>query len=158
MADQYARQYQMPLNFTFGLYEKFISICPDNIWGEKFGGFPVCQQIYHSLWATGMMLASINGHQVVEPIPQFGPLNADNKAMPSKADCSSLLAGLKQALKMLMEELADESLLQKNEGLSKKMGRDVTNGEVLEFAALHCSYHLGSCDAALRNHNLEGSW
>lgn len=157
MANQYVKQYQNVMEFTLALYDKYVEICPEEIWNEKFGGWPICQQCYHALWASGMMMASINGRQVVEPESPF-PLNASNKTMPSKQDVKGMIAGIKSAYSQLLGELENEALLQPDEPLASKLGRPVTNGEALELIVAHLQYHLGSCDAALREKNLEGSW
>lgn len=157
MADQYVKQYQQAMEFSLTLYGKFLEICPDEIWTKKFGGWPICQQCYHALWAAGMMMSSINGHQIVEPEPRFS-LDSSNKAMPAKKDAKGLLEGIKAAFSQLLGELENEALLQADKPLSKRLGRPVTNGEALELIVCHMQYHLGGCDAALRENNLEGSW
>lgn len=157
MANQYVKQYQNAMEFALTLYDKFVEICPDEIWSEKFGGWPICQQCYHALWAAGMMMSSINGRQIVDPESRF-PLDSANKTMPAKQDVKGLIAGIKGAFSQLLEELENEALLQKDEPLSKRFGRPVTNGEALELLVCHMQYHLGACDAALRDKNLEGSW
>ena len=47
-------------------------------------------------------------------------------------------------------------LAKKDEALSAGMGAEATNAMAVSMLAGHIFYHLGSCDAALRDNGLEG--
>lgn len=150
MANDFVKQYEAPIDFTFGLFEKFLVLCPEHIWQEKFGGWPVSLQYYHALAATGMMIASIGGIRAENPNPKASDLGDSLDNLPTTDEARTFLASLKRALDATIEKLTDQDLLKKDEPLSEKFGRDVTVAETLELIACHMQYHLGACDGALR--------
>lgn len=139
-------------------FDKFWVICPENIWRKKAGGWPVGQQFYHSLWATSMFIFSMGGEKIDNPDPQAGQLGEDRDYCPSKEDAKKFFNGISLAINQLLDKLDDEDLLKNNPGLSKMLGQDVNNAECFNMMVSHMLYHLGSCDAALRNEGLEGAW
>lgn len=158
MNKKFTQNYKDALFLSFGHYEKFLAICSDVLWKTKAGGWTLAQQYYHGLVAANMLLASISGKAVENPNPEAGLIMEKPDVVPEKAQAALFLANIKLAATALFENLTDEQLLLKNEGISSKFGRDITNALVLELIAVHMSYHLGSCDAELRNNNLDGSW
>lgn len=158
MADSFVKCYQEGLFLAFGNYEKFLAICPDTAWQQKGGGWTLAQQYYHGLMATNMLMASISGKPVANPNPEAGQLEDKPEVLPDKAEAAQFLANIKAGAAEMFAELNDNDLLRKNEIMSQKFGRDVSNALVLERMASHMLYHLGSCDAELRDRNLPGSW
>lgn len=158
MNDQFAKVYQKGVNFAIERYEKFLAICSDDAWKEKAGGWTLAQQYYHGLVATNALLSSVSGELIENPDPEAGMLEDKPNVMPDKSAAALFLANIKLGLAALFEKIDDATLLQKNEKISKKFGSEVSNAFVLELIPCHLLYHLGSCDAALRNRNLPGSW
>lgn len=158
MANSFCQCYQNGLIFAFGHYEKFLEICNDEAWSEKAGGWTLAQQYYHGLMATNMLMASISGNPAQNPNPEAGKLLEKPDVLPGKAQAAEFLANIKLAAAAMFEKLDDAALLLKNEEISKKFGSEVKNATVLELMASHLLYHLGSCDAELRDRNMPGSW
>lgn len=158
MSTGFTQNYKNALFFSLEHYEKFLEICSDVLWKTKAGGWTLAQQYYHGLVATNMLMESISGKAVENPNPEAGLIMEKPDIVPEKAQAALFLANIKLAATAMFENLTDEKLLLKNESVSKKFGRDVTNALVLELIPVHLSYHLGSCDAELRNNNLQGSW
>lgn len=159
MANPFTQDYKSVLDFNFMLYDKFLKICPENIWHMTFGGWPVSRQFYHSLEALSMLTASIvKDTQIANPAPHMGDLGRQFEEQPSKEQAQEFLNSLKQALDALVGSLNDETLLIKNELLSQRTGRPMTVATTLEMMACHMQYHLGACDAALRQNGLEGTY
>lgn len=159
MADKdFCNCFENGLQFAFGHYEKFLAICPDDAWKEKAGGWPLAQQYYHGLMATAMLIASISGKPVDNPAPEAGKLDEQLNNLPTKDQTSLFLANIRQAALLMFATMTDELLLRKNEFVSQRFGRELSNADVLELIPCHLLYHLGSCDAALRDRNLPGAW
>lgn len=158
MAKEFVKPYLGQMEFTFELYEKFLVLCPENIWQEKFGGWPVCLQYYHALAATGMLIGSISGHKANNPVPEAGNLGESLQHLPTNAQAKIYLLNLKKAFADTAAGLNDEDLLKKNEPVSVKFDRDVSIAETLELMACHMQYHLGACDGALRNTGLAAAF
>lgn len=158
MSNQYVQPYVASVNFTFGLYEKFLVLCPENIWEEKFGGWPVALQYYHALSATGMLISSINGKKAENPAPESGGLGDSLDHIPASALAKTYLVNLKKAFQDTIATLTDADLLKINGPVTQKFGRDVTVAETLELMACHMQYHLGACDGALRNSDLTAAF
>ncbi len=142
---------------VFGLAMQYIDVCPDAIWGKKFGSWPVWQQLYHSLSSVDFFLRP-------EGVPQakalYEPAVGDFKETPAppadKAAFRTFAAGVKKVVDEYCTSLTDAKLGEINAGLSKRFGRDFTHAATLSLISGHIFYHLGSCDAALRENGLKG--
>ena len=143
--------------FAYALLCKFVEECPDTIWGETFGGWPVWQQLYHSLHAIGLFSlktddAPLEG--LFEPeVARLGPAPA---TPPSKSEMMTFAGAAKAKADAYFKSLSDGVLATKNAVLAARMGRDLTHAGTVVLLSAHTLYHLGSCDAALRQHGLKG--
>lgn len=158
MSDQFVNIFSAGNGRALALYEKFLAICPADLWTKKAGGWPLCQQYYHGLNATAHMAGAITGDMIADPCPGAGDLLKDTGVLPTKEQAAQYLQNIRQTLAQLYEKLNDAALLEKNAPLSKMLGADITNAGVLELMAMHMLYHLGSCDAALRDAGQEGAF
>lgn len=140
------------------LCNKFLEICPEDIWRQKDGGWPVGQQFYHLLLASGKFLAGMGESGVENPDPKGGQLSDDRTYCPSKDAARKFFNNISLGINKLLDRLDDEELLQKNQQFSQMLGKEVNNAECLNLMVAHMLYHLGSCDAALRNAGLEGAF
>lgn len=158
MATQFVLEMKSSLDFALSLSEKFLSICPENIWKKQFGGWPVAQQFYHGVQVVGVFGSMVCGESFADPCPEAGQLAQKGGPQASLAQARELLDNAKALADKMATSLQDADLLAKNEGASQMMGRDTTNGAVVQLMASHLLYHLGSCDAALREEGLEGAF
>lgn len=158
MPANFVQCYKEGFFFAFEHYEKFLGLCPDEYWKEKAGGWILAQQYYHGLMATNMLVGSLGFGSAQNPNPEAGQLLEKPDVTPTKEQAAEFLANIKIAAASACAKLDDEMLLKKNDVVSQKFGRDVTNAVVLELMANHLLYHLGCCDAELRDRNLPGSW
>lgn len=158
MGAEYVKIFYGGLERAFGLYEKFLAICPDDLWNLKAGGWPLSNQFYHGLNVSAKMLNALDGTNVTDPCPGGGELLRADAKLPTKADAAKYLQNIKQALVISQDRMTDAFLLENNTIISKMIGADIGNGGVLELMATHMLYHLGSCDAALRNAGREGAF
>ena len=157
MSNAIVRSQQGNFEFTFSLTMQFIDACPEEIWREKFGGWPVWQQIYHGLGVLDFFTRSTAAEAVVGPCPAASSLDsvADCPA-PSKAEMKAFAQKAKAVTDAWLQGLTDADLPCKHEGASARMGNEFTNAGIMVLLSGHLLYHLGSCDAALRQHGLKG--
>jgi uncharacterized damage-inducible protein DinB len=142
---------------AFGLLGKFIDVCPDEVWAEKSGGWPVAQQIYHAVAAVDLfveapgvaaaeLLADLEVVQLAKTAGQVVPRDKVKAAwVKAKALVDKYLAALQ-----------DEALPQRNETPLKKIKFELTHAGTIVLLASHTLYHVGAGDSALRDHGLEG--
>lgn len=144
-------------DFVFSLTLQFIDVCPGAIWGKKFGGWPVWQQVYHALNGVGFFIAA-PGAELADALttPEVASLNAQGDKPVTKAAMKKFAAQVKAAADGYMSALTDADMLTKAEGASLRMKRDTLHATVMALMIGHLLYHLGSCDAALRENGMKG--
>lgn len=143
---------------AISLFDRFVEVCPDAVWNEKSGGWPVWQHMVHVLTAMDFFVRD----EGEEPIPC--PVDADTGRLVRVAEGSPLsreslntyALAVKARADAFIQALTDADLAMKREAVSKGMGRDMSNVAVLGLLADHIFYHLGYGDAALRNNGLAG--
>lgn len=145
------------IQFALSLLNKFIDVCPDEIWAEKFGGWPVWQQAYHAVSTLDFFCAPLGAPAADSP---FGAaeahLAAIGAAAPGKAEFKAYAEAAQQRAFAYIAGLDDAALAQSNTGLAQRMGMAATHANTLALITAHTLYHLGGCDAALREHGLPG--
>lgn len=144
---------------SWELLQSFLSVCPDDIWLETIGGYPVWQHIAHAVMVAdifvcreGQELAPFPGELTMETL--F--LEHIGKNPITKDQLKEYAIKVKSHIDEMYNSLSDEDLVKKNVALSEKLGRDCSLGGTLILLARHSGYHLGACDSALRNHGLPG--
>ena len=144
-------------DFTFSLAIQFIDVCPDAIWQETFGGWPVWQQLYHGIAAINYLILDTGAQGDAGPCPAGETLSAiADCAAPAKADMKAYARAIKTSADAWIGTLNDAALPQKHEGASSRMQHDTSNAGIMVLLTSHLLYHLGACDAALRQHGLKG--
>ena len=142
-----------------GMLVQFVNECPDEVWKQTFGGFPVWQQAFH-VFACYDFFA--RGADAAPTALLFGAEEgavvkfATSPAAPDKQAMLQAAAQGKQLLDTCIASLDDAALAAKHEGLSARFGAPKTNLEMLTFVVGHGFYHLGACDSALRAAGLKG--
>lgn len=144
-------------DFAFSLMQQFMDVCPDAIWNKKFGGWPIWQQVYHALNAVDFFISAPGAEPVKGLVsPDVGSLKAQGETPVSKNDMQEFAARVKSAADGYMEALTDADMAEVAEGATKRMGRETRHATVMALMVGHILYHLGSCDAALRENGLKG--
>ena len=145
------------IQFAFELLNKFMDVCPEDIWAKKFGGWPVWQQIYHAISALDYFCAPLGAPEGPTP---FGAEEAELATLgataPGKAEFKAYAAKAQERVKTYLSGLDDATLPQSNAGLAERMHMPATHANTLSLITAHTLYHLGSCDAALRESGLPG--
>ncbi|MDL2316862.1 DinB family protein, partial [Desulfovibrio sp. OttesenSCG-928-A18] len=131
---------------AFALVKQFIEQCPENIWGTKFGGWPVWQQLYHPFASLDFFLRPAGAAEARSPFaPGVAELKNTLEEAPAKQLIKDFIVESEALVNKYIAGLDDGALAAKNEGLSARFGRDVTNAGTLALIASHTMYHLGSC-------------
>jgi hypothetical protein len=145
------------LQFTFSLVDKFLENCPEDIWKENFGGWPVWQQLYHAFAAVDFFLRPKDAPAEDQPCDaDVSGLKRVARETPDRGDIRDFIVRNQARVALYAGSLDDESLTRTSEGPSARMGREMSHAAVLALLGAHTMYHLGACDAALRQHGLPG--
>jgi hypothetical protein len=146
-------------NFDHGwdLLIKVIEACPAAVWDKKAGGYVFWQQLYHCFSAVDFFTLPKDG--VPEPAPwkaDFNGLKDAPEKTPSKEELKAYAAKMKARADAWLASLNDASLTQSHEGFSSRWGAPMNNAMTLAILSGHLSYHVGSCDAILRDNGEKG--
>lgn len=142
---------------SFQLLDQFITVCPEEIWAEKFGGWPVWQQVAHALSAVGFFVDVPQAPAPAVPAPEdVCNLDVVGVEVVPKSRMAEALAECKKYFEQYAAALKDEDLPQRNEPLFQRAQFELTHAGTLSLLAGHNLYHLGAGDAALRQHGLKG--
>lgn len=148
---------QGPFQNAYGLLSKFIDECPEEIWKEKNGGWPVWQQVVHCLSALGFFADKAGDEPIPTPCaPEVGRLLTQGTTPVTKAEVKAYAEKCKARADAYIASLTDADLAATNEALTARIGFPVPHAATLGMLASHTLYHLGSCDAALRDHGIPG--
>lgn len=149
---------ESPYQRSWGLMCQFMDVCPDEIWAETNGGWPVWQQVAHTVAVLNFFILENDDDTIVPAPTEFGVLmlKEQGQQVVSKEAMKTYGAAVKAAVDARVAKLTDADLTRVQERVSKKIGRELTYGAVMVMLASHTNYHLGSCDAALRDHGLPG--
>jgi uncharacterized damage-inducible protein DinB len=144
-------------DFAFSLMMQFVDVCPDALWNKKFGGWPIWQQVYHALSAVDFFIAA-PGVELIKGLtpPEVGSLSVQGDTPVAKDAMRQFAAQVKAAADGYMSALTDADMPTKAEGASLRMKRETVHATVMALMIGHLLYHLGSCDAALRENGLKG--
>lgn len=140
-----------------GLVEKFIEMCPEKIWAEPKGKFPVWQHVYHCYSAVAFFLAN-EGDKTVDAL--FAPPVGSFDEIPATpADKSTVAKYGKEVdafVRAYFAKLTDADLAKPNEGLSARIKTTMSHAATISLMTGHIFYHFGHCDAALRDNGMQG--
>lgn len=157
MSDCIVKSLRGGLEFTFSLANKFIEVCPDDVWDKKFGGWPVWQQLFHPFASIDFFLRPQDAPPSPAPFEEgVAELKISPATAPDKKTVQDFMAGAQARVFAYAMTLDDAALSKVNEGPSARMGREITHAGVLALIGSHTMYHLGACDAALRERGLPG--
>lgn len=157
MSKVIVRSLEDPINFAYHLGFKFIEKCPEDVWGETFGGWPVWQQLFHPFANVDDFLRPKDAPPAINPFePSVSKLIHISFEIPAKLLITDHINLTQEAVSRYAAALDDASLARINEGLTARSGKETTHAATLAMIGAHIMYHLGSCDAALRAEGLPG--
>ena len=140
----------------WGLMEKQIDICPDEIWSKKAGGWIFWQQILHSIGCVELFVLP-EGESSSLPFSREEVLLIKEPGQAvSKVEMLELAGRMKGLADAYIASTTAQTLTSPEAGISKRMGRELTRQYAIIALIRHCCYHLGCCDATLREHGIQG--
>ena len=130
----------------FGMLELQMERCPDGLWAEHVGGWPISQQFFHSLVCNEVYVfpdkePDWHGHS-----KEIAMLDRDLDAPISRDAMRKLAATMKRAAHTYMDGLSAVALTEKHQTFSRLMGKDMNHLQALIAMIRHCNYHLGCID------------
>ncbi|MCL1889651.1 MAG: DinB family protein [Desulfovibrionaceae bacterium] len=143
----------------WAMMEKQVEICPEGLWGVKAGGYVYWQQIWHA-----MVIAELNAIEN----PEAKALSLDKYSrgvallsdtldrVPSKAEILEEAGRIKKLAMAYYESLSLASLSKEHPAMSKRLGKPHTRLHAALSTIRHLNYHIGACDAVLRERGLTG--
>ena len=148
----------VPFQRAWGLLAQFMDVCPDNIWAETNGGWPVWQQVAHAIAVLNFFILENDSDTFLPAPDEIGVLmlREQGRHLVSRTAMKAYGDDVKGAVDARIAALTDADLTKLQERVSKKIGRDLSYAAMMVMLASHTTYHLGSCDAALRDHGLPG--
>ena len=157
MSDPVIACFQAEFERFFALVEKQIEICPDELWGKKVGGWPFWQQVFHNL-ACIEIYALPEGavsHQTMYG-KKVAMLSEETETAMTKAAMKDFATGMCKTANRFFASMSSDRLTTKHAVMSKLLNRDMSNQNALMAMIRHTCYHLGCCDALLRQHGVPG--
>ena len=146
---------EQTINSQLALVEADIKNCPDNLWEEKCGGDPYWRQLYHLLCGMRVMLNFPEDAPPQFPLPEeAGRLQGAVITEPHGKDIIlKFLEDTKNYLSDYFKRLNDNMLFAETDFY----GRTLPLLAVLLISSGHILYHVGVCDAALREKGAKAS-
>ena len=146
---------EQTISRQLALVEADITNCPDNLWDEKCGGDPYWEQLYHTLCGIYFTLNFPDDPAPTLPLSgDAGRLNGANISEPhGKEVVLKFLEDTKKYLSSYFKRLDDSMLYAEKEFYGQKLPLLA----ILAMASGHIMYHVGVCDAALREKGAKAS-
>jgi hypothetical protein len=141
----------------WNLLTQIVDVCPEAVWTKKGGGYVFWQQLYHCFSAVNYFLLPKDG--TAEPGPwgaDVSGFKAEPTVTPGKEDLKAYAAKMKAVVDTWVAALDDAALSQNHEGFSARRGAPMSNATTLAIMSGHSMYHVGSCDAILRDNGEKG--
>ncbi len=150
--------FALKVNFdrSMDFIKQFIEVCPEEIWLKNFGGWPVWQQIFHTVGCIPFFTDKMAGIQASEDDVKVCKLEVIGKQVKGREELLIMFGYMEKMAGEFFTSLNDAKLLEVCEPFLQKTGKSVTYAGLLSLMASHNMYHLGSCDAALREAGLKG--
>jgi len=142
------------LDLSLQMLVDVIRVCPDHLWSVKVSGFVFWQQIYHVL--SGLLFwTRKEGGEFTEPFQDrklFPELDGEPVSSISKSEMKALANRAKMQIEDFFDRTVDSWIKQNNVIYPKLL-----NIDVIEMQIRHIQYHVGHCDAALRERDFDPS-
>ena len=126
-----------PYQRAFALLAQFIDVCPENVWAETNGGWPVWQQVAHAVAVLNFFMLEKDDDAFVPAPAELGVLmlREQGQQLVSKEAMKAYGQEVKAAVDARVARLADADLTSIQERVSKKIGRELSYGAVMVMLA-----------------------
>ena len=146
--------FQEEFDRFWGMFEQQIALCPDDLWDRPAGGYPVWQQMAHTIACVEMFAlpdpatpTRIIGARFSMETVMFAP-------SAEKAGKEEMLRLSRQAKDLgdaFLSSLTTASLTAPHARTSARRGTPQTMQNAAIALVRHCAYHVGCCDAVSRD-------
>ena len=149
-----------------------IDACPDELWLQKCGGYPLWQQFLHSFACIELLYVPPMPNEPLVPEQEFAAktglafgcgcdretllLMREATVTLSKAEMRAYAGKMKALALAFLGSLDASRLGEPHEQLSAALGKPRTVQHALLGMVRHACYHLGCVDAVLRDRGLPG--
>jgi hypothetical protein len=141
---------------SLGLVAKFVEVCPDDLWTAENGGWPLWLHLSHAVWGNDFFTPGESCPPPEDLTVEQIRLVAPPTRPVAKAAFSAYLEKVKARTSVVLDALTDVDLPKINEKAKNVLKLDWSLARTLTLLSGHPLYHLGYCDAALRNRGLPG--
>ena len=134
---------------------QLIEECPEELWGEKAGSWPIWQHVVHA--ASGVTLFC-PGEKIAPPEGLKGEilgLREPGEGVCARKAALDYFKAARGVAEAYLGSLADVDLAGEN-GHLKAVGLEWSIAKSLVMLSSHTLYHLWNADAVLRSHGHKG--
>jgi uncharacterized damage-inducible protein DinB len=85
-------------------------------------------------------------------------LSKTAETVVAKAQLKAAMQAAQATVEKYVASISDDDLTKRNQAVYDAIQWDISHAFTLSMLSAHNLYHLGSCDAALRNHGLKGAF
>ncbi|MDR2503428.1 MAG: DinB family protein [Deltaproteobacteria bacterium] len=143
----------------WAMLEKQAEICPEKLWGQKAGGYVFWQQIWHTIACAEMFITE----DPAGKLPLMEKYSRDvvmfNQTLEPAPDKTEILAEagrIKTRVLDYYDGMRTADLEREHPSMTRRLGRPQSKQNAALALIRHCAYHVGCCDAVLREHGLKG--
>jgi hypothetical protein len=139
-------------DLSFAMLDQVIAVSPDELWEQKKGGNVYWQQLFHTLTGVQRWMRP-SGDRFGEPFAGRGlypELEQDPESHLSRAELLEYLETVKTVVQQFFENKDDAWLYEKAAVYPK-----IKNIDIIYAQIRHIQYHVGHCEAILRESNYD---
>lgn len=140
---------------SLGMLGSLIQDSPEEVWSQKRGGYVYWQQLLHALTGTKYWLRSGRAEPFIEPFADrsvYPELEKDPESTLTRAELTTLLEDVRSCASRFFDGLSPQSLSAPAAAYEK-----ITTLDVICMQIRHLHYHVGHCDAILRELGYPGT-
>ncbi|MDR2352071.1 MAG: DinB family protein [Deltaproteobacteria bacterium] len=156
MANPIIDSLQSEINGYFNLLYKFLDVCPLKLWNSTFGGWPIWQQLYHTLWVNDLFIPLESPPPLVDIPAEVTTLKVKGESPIPVDKMKKIIAESHKLTLAYLDSLTDQDLSAINNKVRNVMHQDWSHAATIAKLSSHALYHIGIFDAALREKNLPG--
>jgi uncharacterized damage-inducible protein DinB len=152
MGDSQLESAKRHFDLSFAMLDQVIAISPDELWEAKRGGIVYWQQLFHTLTGIYYWMRP-SGDRFEEPFAGRGlypELEQDPESHLSRAELLEFLENVKTVVRRFFDQNDDAWLYEKS-----AVNPKIKNIDIIYMQIRHIQYHVGHCEAILRENNYD---
>lgn len=157
MSNKTPQVFKKSFDDIYDLLEKAVEVCPPALWMRKAGGFYYWQQLVH---VFGLIDAFVLEPDAPPTQTRYGldilRLLKEGGPAPQKKEVLTLAKTMRTTADAYFSRMTDDALFTRNESRSQRKKREVSQLEAMITLVGHGHFHVGACDALLRENGAAG--